>query len=777
MPTPSLTARQLAADIIDRWSKGEAPDTRAALDQYPGLTADKAAVLDLAFAEYWLRVHAGEAVDLETYCRRFPDYHVSLGRLLAQQSLQEPAALEQLTVELLTAPEVLTAPPAPPPTDKANRNSAGSTHGGVSGAWPADGAHVGDFNLVRALGKGAFSRVYLAREETVDRTVVVKLSRQQCDEAKVLGRLGHKNVVSVLSAPHDMASGLFIIVMPYFGNSTLEDLLELAFPLREESEARTRPRSAKTILDAARRNRQAADPEPAGLVPDAFLRRATYVDGVVWLGVRMAEALSAVHRSGFVHHDLKPSNVLLGLDAQPRLLDFNLAADARNTKSRLGGTLPYMPPEHLATLHAAAKADAAAVMDHRGDLFSLGVMLYELLAGVHPFGRYPRSKSVRSVAGDILARQKLGVRPIRDRNPDVSPRLARLVEQCLAFDPKDRPATAADVALALRRRYSPQKKAALFFAGAPGKSAVLASSIGLFGAVWITGVNAYPQQPPEVIHTNSEHEGDQAARAELWAKAVGHYVKAVDDRPEDAALAMKLAQARVKAGDFVNARTDVERVLRLRPADDATSALYAWTLARVDYMESAENALIPLTAGGKAPDHVRALQGYVLVQRRSPDRRKDGQAEAVLRGVLDRTPDHWPAVANLVYLQQVQALAETRLAPGETFANVERLVRSAPADGQMFLWAARFYAWAAHRPAGAAIAWHPEPERMKTKCRDMLRLAAEAGLPGNHWKDDSTFRFLLGDPATYSQDWKAPDRPAAGLSFWRIGRPADFLVW
>lgn len=775
MPTPSLTARQLAADIIDRWSKGEAPDTRAALAAHPGLTADKAAVLDLAFAEYWLRLHAGEAVDMEAFCRQFPDYHVSLGRLLAQQSLQEPAALEQLTVELLTAPEVLTAPPS---TDKAARSSAGSTHGGVSGAWPEDGAHVGDFNLVRALGKGAFSRVYLAREETVDRTVVVKLSRQQCDEAKVLGQLGHKNVVSVLSAPHDMASGLFIIVMPYFGNSTLEDLLELAFPLREESEARTRPRSAKTILDAARRNRQAADPEPAGLIPDAFLRRASYVDGVVWLGVRMAEALSAVHRSGFVHHDLKPSNVLLGLDAQPRLLDFNLASDARNTKSRLGGTLPYMPPEHLATLHAAAKADQAAVMDHRGDLFSLGVMLYELLAGVHPFGRYPRSKSVRSVAGDILARQKLGVRPIRDRNPDVSQRLARLVEQCLAFDPKARPATAADVALALRRCYSPQKKAALFFAGAPGKSAVLASAIGLVSAGLLATTQAYPQQPQiEFVQTNSEAEGDQAAAAGLWAKAVGHYAKAVDDRPEDAALAMKLVHARFKVGDWVNARTDVERVLRLRPADDATSALYAWTLARVDYMESAEKVLMPLTAGGKAPDHVRALQGYVLVQRRTPDRKKDGQAEAVLRSVLDAKPDNWPALANLVYLQHVQAVAETRLAPGETFANVEQLVRSAPPDGQMYLWAARFYAWAAHRPSGAVIAWHPEPERMKTKCRDMLRLAAEAGLPGNHWKDDSTFRFLLGNPATYAQEWKVPDRPAPGLSFWRIGRPDDFLAW
>lgn len=770
MPTPSLTARQLAADIIDRWAKGEAPDTRAALEQHPGLTADKAAVLDLAFAEYWLRVHAGEAVDLETFCRRFPAYHISLGRLLAQQSLKDPPALaetvEQATIPLPTAPAAVE--PAPKPsTEKAGRSSAGSTHGGVSGAWPEAGAQIGDYNLVRALGKGAFSRVYLAREETVDRTVVVKLSRQQCDEAKVLGQLGHKNVVSVLSAPHDMSSGLFIIVMPYHGNSTLEDLLEVAFPLREESDARQRPRTAATILDAARRNRQATDPEPADLIPDAFLRRANYVDGVVWLGVRMAEALSAVHRSGFVHHDLKPSNVLLGLDGQPRLLDFNLASDARNTKSRLGGTLPYMPPEHLETLRAAVPAAHAAVMDHRGDLFSLGVMLYELLAGTHPFGRYPKSKSVRSVAADILARQKLGVRPIRDRNPDVSPRLARLVDQCLAFDPTDRPPTASDVAVALRRCFSPQKKAMMFLAGAPGRSAVVASSIGLLSAVgWMTTARAGSQ---ELDLPGLEQRGLNELANGRTATGVAYLLPVAEARPDNVKLAVTVARGQIQEGSYAGAGKRLEQAVKRQPGDNGTKALYAFTLTKTGAWETAETVLRHATAAGDAPDNVLALHGYVLVQRR-----KDAEADALLRGVLARKPDHWPALANLVYLRHAQALGENRLAQAETFADVDRLVRGAPADPEMYLWAAKFYAWAARRPAHAVTAWHPEPEHMKAECVEMLRMAAEAGLPPEFWKNDTTFRVLLGEPAAYAAAWKLPAQPASGRGHWRSGRPDDF---
>ena len=135
------------------------------------------------------------------------------------------------------------------------------------------------------------------------------------------------------------------------------------------------------------------------------------MDGIVWLGVRMADALSAVHQCGFVHHDLKPSNVLLGLDGQPRVLDFNLASDVRNAKSRLGGTLPYMPPEHL---NAVRHPDAPGQMDARGDVYSLGVILYELLDRGPPLRPVPQGQvgqgGGRRDAGPAEARRPPGPR-------------------------------------------------------------------------------------------------------------------------------------------------------------------------------------------------------------------------------------------------------------------------------------------------------------------------------------------------------------------------------
>src|SRR5215207_6864428 len=276
------SADRRAADVIQAWLDGTAPpDAAAALARYPELAADKALVLDLAFAEFLLREHKGEQLDPEAFCARFPDYHASLGRMLAQQSVGEmrkdldavlPGGLGQRTVNVDIQP-MQGGDLSPRRTDGPVASPAGTHPAGSPGsgsgshkrpgapAWPDAGGRVGDFNLLRQLGKGAFGRVFLAVEEPTTKHVVVKISKQRCDEAKVLGRLGHKNVVSVLSAPHDLSSGLYLVVMPYLGSATLEDLLEVAYPLRKVGAVR--PQSADLIATAARRNLRADDPVPA----------------------------------------------------------------------------------------------------------------------------------------------------------------------------------------------------------------------------------------------------------------------------------------------------------------------------------------------------------------------------------------------------------------------------------------------------------------------------------------------------------------------------------
>src|SRR5262249_52350153 len=128
----------------------------------------------------------------------------------------------------------------------------------------------------------------------------------------------------------------------------------------------------------------------------------------------------------------------------------NLSDDDRLNDRRVGGTLPYMAPEQLR--FCLTPEGEGAKPDDRADLFALGVILYELLTGRHPFGWSPAKLPARAHGEVLLARQRAGCAPVRRINPRADRRLAALVERCLAFDAKDRPASAAELAEALRRR-------------------------------------------------------------------------------------------------------------------------------------------------------------------------------------------------------------------------------------------------------------------------------------------------------------------------------------
>ena len=107
-------------------------------------------------------------------------------------------------------------------------------------------------------------------------------------------------------------------------------------------------------------------------------RELGYVQAVLWLVARLADGLAHAHERGILHRDLKPANILLGDDGEPLLLDFNLAADTKlrshASAALIGGTLPYMAPEHLQALK-----DGTRLPDARSDLYSLGAILFELL--------------------------------------------------------------------------------------------------------------------------------------------------------------------------------------------------------------------------------------------------------------------------------------------------------------------------------------------------------------------------------------------------------------
>ena len=333
-------------------------------------STEKSRLIDEAFTEYKHLCAAGVEVDPDAFCARFPDCQTSLRRQL------------EVHRELEANPGVW---------DGLDR-------------WPALGESHFGFELEQELGRGAFARVYLAREAAIgNRQVVLKVSLHADDEVDLLGNLKHPNIVQVHSARTDKESGFTVVCMPFLGGATLLPVVESI------AGRKSLPDRADVFLAGAKDDRIAAESIAA---PARALRHGTYLDGVLYLGERLASALAFVHERGILHRDLKPSNIVLCPNGEPVLIDFNLAYDRSMAEHRLGGTLPYMPPELLSALSRHRK-DEPVLADNRTDLYALGVILYELLAGAHPFGPVPLKLKTTEARDFLLGRQKQGPLPLR----------------------------------------------------------------------------------------------------------------------------------------------------------------------------------------------------------------------------------------------------------------------------------------------------------------------------------------------------------------------------
>ena len=244
--------------------------------------------------------------------------------------------------------------------------------------------------------------MWAAVDEVLDRPVAVKILKPALTddivavsrfrgEARLAARVNHPNVVAV----YDTVSGdgCDAMVQELVGGRTLRDALD------EE--------------------------------PKLSIGRAVRV------GIAVADALSAVHEVGIVHRDVKPANVLLATDGRVLLTDFGIATRGRQdltSEDVMMGTAKYLSPEQVEGEPASARAD----------LYSLGVVLYECLAGRPPF-------LAESEAATALARLRADPIPLRTLRPAIPSRLATLVRACLARHPDDRPRSAATVRDALVR--------------------------------------------------------------------------------------------------------------------------------------------------------------------------------------------------------------------------------------------------------------------------------------------------------------------------------------
>lgn len=401
-------AWDLADQIKSQWKAGAVPDTLAALDMHQSLRDLPSVVLDLAYEEYRCRREAGEMVEIPEFCARFPWMESRLTQLLKLESMLEKN-LSRLTGH------------APFP-------------------WPKVGDVFLKFELIQELGRGGFARVFLANDTLLgDRQVVVKIAPHGQAEAQLLGPLKHPNVVSVYSAQVEQETGLTAICMPYCGRITLAHVVER---IRAEGV----PSKGKTLFDLISTGGPADDQHPNL----EFLRQASWPDAILGIGIQLCEALDYVHGLGIQHRDLKPSNVLLTGHGQPLLLDFNLSEFDDATNDRFGGTLMYMAPEHLRATTWSGQEE----VDERADLYALGVVLYELLTGEHPFGPIPKTISSNEFRHILLERQQAGARWACLRNQAIDAELAGLLDWCLAWDPKERPASAQELLASFRDRYA-----------------------------------------------------------------------------------------------------------------------------------------------------------------------------------------------------------------------------------------------------------------------------------------------------------------------------------
>jgi tetratricopeptide (TPR) repeat protein/tRNA A-37 threonylcarbamoyl transferase component Bud32 len=272
----------------------------------------------------------------------------------------------------------------------------------------------GSYRIERELGGGGMSRVFLAEETALGRRVVVKVlapelthdvsAERFAREIRLSARLQHPNIVPVLAA--GVAQDVPYYTMPFIEGESLRARLERLAPGQRLSPAQAIP----LLRDVAR-------------------------------------ALNYAHSLGVVHRDIKPENVLLGYDAA-MVADFGVAKAllAARTRSPAGshptltqdgvslGTPAYMSPEQAA---------GDPTVDHRADLYSWGILAYEVLAGTHPFaGRH----SVHALVSAHLTEEP---KPLQVAAPGLSPAALAIVTRCLAKSPADRPASAEEIVAAL----------------------------------------------------------------------------------------------------------------------------------------------------------------------------------------------------------------------------------------------------------------------------------------------------------------------------------------
>jgi serine/threonine protein kinase len=408
------------------------------------------------------KLRAGEPVDLSDYVRRYPDFAERLEQLLPAMRTLAELGQSQSSV----------------PSSVAGRGEAFEEVRGV----------LGDFRILREIGRGGMGVVYEAEQVSLGRRMALKvlpfagvLDERQLtrfrNEARAAASLKHPNIVGVHSVGCER--GVHYYAMEFIEGRTLAEVIT---ELRQES---ARPADTPVGADEVRQPFQAdvspeasrtacADEVRQPFQADVSLERLTYnadtdrqvqakvsthkptatkdfFRRVAEWGIQAAEGLEHAHQMGIVHRDIKPSNLLVDASGHLWITDFGLAqivapspvagegwgeGGCLTMTGDILGTLRYMSPEQA--------AGRSRVLDHRTDVYSLGVTLYELLTLRPPFSGDDRQDVLRQIGDDEPP-------ALRQLNRAIPRDLETIVLKAMAKEPQARYATVQDLADDLKR--------------------------------------------------------------------------------------------------------------------------------------------------------------------------------------------------------------------------------------------------------------------------------------------------------------------------------------
>ena len=329
------------------------------------------------------------------------------------------------------------------------------------------GQRLDDFDLLVELGSGVFARVFLARQRSLQRLVAVKISANRGNEPQTLAQLDHDYIVRVFDQRILRDRDWRLLYMQYLPGGTLLNLVQ---GIRRAGRA---PDSGQALLDAVDNALESrGEIRPTESPTRTELATLSWPETVAWLGKRLAEALNYATSRGVLHRDVKLANVLLAPDGTPKLADFNISF-ARNVSGAspftyFGGSLSYMSPEQLMACRPGYMQDAAN-LDTRSDIYSLAVVLWELLTGLKPFddsaAQAARARSGGSVSDTtalelMLITRAQGISPaaLAALPTNCPAALRRVLMKALSADRDQRWASGAELAEQLQLCLDPQAR-------------------------------------------------------------------------------------------------------------------------------------------------------------------------------------------------------------------------------------------------------------------------------------------------------------------------------